>query len=143
MKIWERIPSRIARFAAIGAIGVAPLASAAPATAATPPLPGEATGFYLLMVEPQSTAGANSSAVLECGPDGGTHPNAATACGQLFHTEGDVATIPMGSGICPMIWMPVKVTAVGVWNGEPRYYEHTFPNRCLAIRATGGVIFAF
>jgi Subtilisin inhibitor-like len=143
MRIWQTTHRRIARFVAIGVIGLAPLASAVPAMADTPPASSEPMGLYVLEITPQNGVGTDRIAVLRCGPDGGTHPNAVTACGQLYHTDGEIGSIPMGSGMCPMIWMPVKVTAVGLWNGEPRYYERTFPNRCVAARSTGGVIFMY
>lgn len=143
MRIKHLVPGRLKRFAVIGVLGLAPLAATLPAAAATPPTPHEPMGAYLLMIAPQGGSGAARMTTVTCAPNEGTHPDLATTCGQLSAVDGEVAAIPMGSGLCPMIWKPVEVTAVGLWNGEPRYYVRTFSNQCVAARATGGVIFRF
>lgn len=50
--------------------------------------------------------------------------------------------IPEDPGPCTEEFQPVIVAASGTWNGEPRHYRQEFSNRCVAVRATGGVIFA-
>jgi hypothetical protein len=84
-----------------------------------------------------------ASASLSCPPDGSSHPNPAAACEQLNKVDGRIEGIPEDSGPCTMEFNPVIVAASGMWNGEPRHYKQEFSNRCVAVRATGGVIFSF
>lgn len=84
---------------------------------------------------------ANSS--LSCSPDGGSHPNPVAACEQLSKVDGRIEGIPEDPGPCTQEFNPVIVSASGTWNGEPRHYKQEFSNRCVAVRATGGVIFDF
>jgi hypothetical protein len=107
------------------------------------PCSAEATGFFTLSITSSDSGELIATASLTCPPDGGSHPNAAAACQQLSQADGWIQGIPEDSGVCPREFAPVIVTALGTWNGEPRYYKQEFSNRCVAVRATGGVIFAF
>jgi hypothetical protein len=80
---------------------------------------------------------------LSCHPAGGSHPNPVAACEQLSKVDGRIEGIPEKQGICPEIFMPVILRASGTWEGERRHYEHEFPNRCVGVLATGGVVFDF
>ena len=84
-----------------------------------------------------------ASVTLSCSPDGGSHPNPAAACEQLSKVDGRIEGIPEAPGPCTLEFNPVIVAASGTWNGEPRHYKQEFSNRCVAVRATGGVIFSF
>ena len=107
-----------------------------PATSATA---AEAT--YSLSVQ-QNDTGAVSTMGLTCQPPSG-HPHAQQACSQLNRADGFIENIPAASGVCPLIYAPVTVRATGTWQGEPRTYEETFSNSCVANLETGGYLFNF
>ncbi|GAB3961655.1 hypothetical protein GCM10029978_014440 [Actinoallomurus acanthiterrae] len=131
------------RFAAVTALGAAAMV-AGPAAMAAPTAPSTwPQGVYTLSVSPVESGETARTAVLTCDPDGGTHLAPSAACDQLRGVEGRIADLPEGTGACTLIYAPVRVTAQGRWNGSSRRYARTFFNRCAAIRATGGVIFAF
>lgn len=123
--------------------GMAVVAQTAPAPAqaaqAAQAGPG---GAYLLRVAPeQGRPGAGTVERLECDPDGGTHLAASQACDQLEAADGDVARIAARPGPCTMEYAPVRVRADGTWHGRARHFAETYPNRCAAVRETGGVLF--
>jgi hypothetical protein len=97
--------------------------------------------FLVLAIISEHTGKVVASANLTCGPAGGSHPHAAAACQQLSKVAGHIERIPEDPGPCPKISDPVILAAVGNWNGQPRYYYHSFPNRCVGVRKTGGVVF--
>jgi hypothetical protein len=99
--------------------------------------------FFALSILSQASGGTIANVSLTCGPAGGTHPHAAAACEQLSKVDGQIGKIPSQSGVCPQIFDPVLVIAVGIWNGSQRSYQHEFSNRCVAVRETGGIIFDF
>jgi Subtilisin inhibitor-like len=82
-----------------------------------------------------------ASATLTCSPHGGTHPRAAEACPQLADASGFVEEIPEEPGVCTKEFRPVVLEASGTWDGEPRKFSREFSNRCVGVRATGGVLF--
>ena len=91
-------------------------------------------------VGPQSQAGAEKAVTLSCTPTAeGTHPDAAAACDSIISVQGDIALLPAAGTLCPMIYLPVTATAVGVWNGRHLSYQQTFANQCVMLRATGEV----
>ncbi|MEV5746614.1 SSI family serine proteinase inhibitor [Actinoallomurus sp. NPDC052308] len=126
--------------AALGllALVTGPAAVAAPMTIQIGPV-----GVYTLSVRTIEGGDPARTTVLTCDPDGGTHLAPAAACDQLRAVDGRIADLPEASGACTLVYAPVRVTAAGRWNGGSRRYTRTFFNRCAAIRATGGVIFAF
>ncbi|GIH96097.1 SSI family serine proteinase inhibitor [Planobispora siamensis] len=82
-------------------------------------------------------------AVLRCYPHGGTHPRAASACGELERVGGDPSALdPTSVMSCTMEYDPVTVLAVGTWDGQAFRYEETFGNPCAMYSHTGNV-FAF
>jgi hypothetical protein len=107
------------------------------------PTIAEAQGSFALSITSADSGELIASASLTCPPDGGSHPNPAAACEQLSQADGWIEGIPEDPGVCTREFAPVIVTALGAWNGEPRYYKQEFSNKCVAVRATGGVIFAF
>lgn len=114
--------------------------AAIPAPAATP---GRPEGVYALSIGSVEGGDRARGSLLTCAPDGGTHVPPAVACGRLRAVEGRIADLAEASSPCTLVYAPVRVTAEGRWNGGIRGYARTFFNRCAAIRATGGVIFAF
>jgi hypothetical protein len=119
------------------ALVAGPAAIAAPAATSTP------EGVYALSIGSVEGGDPARTSLLTCAPDGGTHVAPAVACDQLRAVDGRIADLPEASGACTLVYAPVRVTAEGRWNGGIRSYARTFFNRCAAIRATGGVIFAF
>lgn len=101
----------------------------------------EPVGSFTLSITSAHGGETIASASLTCPPDGGSHPNPAAACEQLSRVDGRIEGIPEDPGVCTREFRPVIVAASGTWNGEPRQYKQEFSNRCVAVRATGGVIF--
>ncbi|MFD0900040.1 SSI family serine proteinase inhibitor [Actinomadura sediminis] len=128
------------------ALYVMPLAISVASVAAVPAAQArEPQGVYQLGVTPASAPPEEppaARATLTCGPDGGTPARASAACDQLERADGDIAKIPADPGPCTKEFAPVKVSADGMWNGRVRRFVQTYPNRCTAIRETGGVLFS-
>ncbi|MGH3930001.1 MAG: SSI family serine proteinase inhibitor [Pseudonocardiaceae bacterium] len=103
----------------------------------------EPQASFTLSITPSEGGEPIASASLTCTPAGGSHPNPVAACEQLSQSDGRIEGIPEDPGPCTREFVPVIVSASGTWNGEPRHYKQEFSNRCVAVRATGGVIFAF
>jgi hypothetical protein len=99
--------------------------------------------FFVLSIISASSGKLVATAFLTCGPPSGTHPYPDAACKQLSKVNGEIDKIPEDPGPCPQIFDPVILVAIGAWNGEPRSYQSEFPNRCVGVRSTGGVIFNF
>lgn len=106
------------------------------------PATAEPEAAFTLSITSAVTGELLASASLTCPPDGSSHPNPAAACEQLTRADGFIEGIPEDPGPCTEEFQPVIVAASGTWNGEPRHYRQEFSNRCVAVRATGGVIFA-
>jgi hypothetical protein len=107
-------------------------------------IPAKPQGSYTLSITLADSGQLIAEATLICPPNdenGGSHPNPAAACEQLTQADGRIEAVPEDSGPCTREHNPVIVTATGTWNGEPRHYKQEFSNRCIAVRATGGVIF--
>ncbi|KRV49862.1 hypothetical protein AQ490_19500 [Wenjunlia vitaminophila] len=81
-------------------------------------------------------------AVLTCGPDGGTHPDARAGCDALRAVDGDLTAVEPTSRFCTRIYAPVIAEAMGTWDGRAVRYRATFPNRC-EMEAGTGPLFAF
>lgn len=103
----------------------------------------EPQGSFTLTVTSATSGELFAKASLTCSPAGGSHPNPAAACEQLSKTDGRIEDIPEDPGPCTREFNPVIVAASGSWRGEERHFEREFGNRCVAVRATGGVIFDF
>lgn len=109
-------------------------------------LPGETPqprGSFTLSITSATSGERIASASLTCPPGGGSHPNPDAACEQLSQAGGRIEAVPDDPGPCTTEFDPVIVAASGSWNGQPRHYKQEFSNRCVAVRATGGVIFDF
>jgi hypothetical protein len=56
---------------------------------------------------------------LRCDPPGGTHPNAASACGALLNMKDPFAPVTKAGTACPMILASSRrVTFTGTWFGQ-------------------------
>jgi len=108
-----------------------------------PSYPAESPASFTLSITSAAGGEVIARASLTCPPDGCSHPNPAAACEQLNKADGRIEGIPEDPGPCTKEFNPVIVAAAGTWNGEPRFYKQEFSNRCVAVRATGGVIFDF
>ncbi|GAT69900.1 proteinase inhibitor I16 subtilisin-type inhibitor [Planomonospora sphaerica] len=142
MSISRFTGGRAARLALVAAAALTPLLWAPPA-GAVPAEPSAPGGSYVLTVQPELGSSPVRAVTLTCGPDGGTHAYAATACDQLRRAAGRVERIPEDPGMCTREHAPVRVTATGTWNGRHRHFAQTYSNHCTAVRATGGSLFAF
>jgi hypothetical protein len=131
----------IALRAAVLAVAVAGVAAAPAQAQPSTPLPSALT---LTVSKTDAPAAGPRTVLLVCSPTaGGTHPNAAAACGELAAAGGDFDRLhgrPMR--FCPMIYDPVTVSAEGVWNGASVSYRHTYPNSCGALNRSQ-YVFAF
>lgn len=107
------------------------------------PASTEPEAAFTLSITSAVTGELLATASLTCPTPGSSHPNPAAACEQLSRADGFIEGIPEDPGQCTLELFPVIVAASGTWNGEPRHYMQEFSNRCVAVRATGGVIFAF
>jgi hypothetical protein len=138
---------RVLSAVAVTAACLAPLSGAAPAMAAAShdaATSYDPVGVYILAIAPDDgTAAPLAASTLLCGPDGGAHAGAATACAQLRRAQGRVDRVPADPGPCTQEYAPVRVTATGTWNRRHHEFTRTYENRCLAVRATGGVLFDF
>ncbi|MFI6262698.1 SSI family serine proteinase inhibitor [Micromonospora sp. NPDC051006] len=95
----------------------------------------------LLTVQPHSAT--PRTRVLLCGPSGGDHPAAATACRTVAGVDGDLATLTLDPDtLCTLEYAPVTVRAFGFWGDRPVTHTRTFDNRCGLLRETGD-LFAF
>lgn len=108
------------------------------ATAQTVP-----SGWYVLTMTSDHAEPAMSYRVLVCTPDGGTHPAPVRACRQLRAVNGHIAWVPADPGPCTLELNPTYVTARGWWHKTPRFFTRAYANPCLAVRDTGGVLFAW
>lgn len=103
----------------------------------------EPQGTFTLTITSAASGDLIAKASLTCDPAGGSHPKPAAACEQLSKADGRIEDIPEDPGPCTREFNPVIVSASGTWRGEERHFEQEHSNRCVAIRATGGVIFDF
>ena len=103
----------------------------------------KAGAIFHLSITTKASGEVVAARTLTCNPAGGSHPNPVAACEQLSKVAGRIEDIPEKQGICTEIFLPVILRASGTWNGEERRYEHEFPNRCVGVLATGGVVFDF
>jgi hypothetical protein len=119
-------------------------ATAVPASAAAPAADqGPSTLLLTVTASGPNPSTVVSTAVLNCEPTpSGDHPAAVAACTDLTRAQGDFAALTPTQSFCPMLYLPVTATAVGLWNGQPTQYQQTFYNDCALRRATGNV-FAF
>jgi hypothetical protein len=107
-------------------------------------LPGAASAEPVstlsLMVE-AGEQGVVSTVELQCYPDGGTHPNAKTACAELTLVNGDFDRLPAlpQPDACTMEFRPMLASARGFWNGEEVSWDKEFSNPCTMHTSTGAV----
>lgn len=70
--------------------------------------------------------------VLQCAPrGGGTHPRTRGACAILGTVAGDLRKLKRSPDmVCTLIFQPVTVSSVGVWNDHFVMSVRTFGNDC-------------
>ncbi|MEH0845400.1 SSI family serine proteinase inhibitor [Micromonospora sp. CPCC 205711] len=113
-----------------------------PGAAEAAPRPGPETPSVLVLRMDRPAAGEHRSALLICGPTGGTHPDAATACRTVARVDGDLDALGTDQGPCLLEYAPVTVHAWGFWQDRPVAWSKTYDNRCRMLRGTGA-LFAF
>lgn len=99
-----------------------------------------------------SAAESSGQVLLECGPDGGTHPDPEGACDSLRAVNGEFDELPPIPGMmCIDVYDPVSVTVEGYWAqhspehpgliGQPRDvdFQEGYSNRCQAAVQSDGV----
>jgi hypothetical protein len=137
-----RIRRTLATAFAATALAVAgPWALGATAAQAAPMQQGPDALVLVVSGPAEAAVPGNERAVtLGCAPTAsGDHPRLADACGALLGVGGDIAQLPPRQMLCPDIYLPVTATAVGVWQGNTLFYQHTFANRCMMLRSAGEV----
>lgn len=79
---------------------------------------------------------------LNCSPDGGRHPNARTACGELRKAHGNLLTL--GPGSDPSCNAPdtdpVDFEIMGLWKGRITVFNPHYPNPACAKASAGLVV---
>lgn len=99
------------------------------------PTPPESS--LMLTLTPES--GPGRTALLNCQPASGTHPEAATACATLDAAGGVVAEVEPRNQQCVLIYSPVRAEAHGHWRGARVDFSAEFANPCHAAAKTSGV----
>ena len=130
--------NRLLRFAPIA---VAALLAALTAPAGAAPRTTSPAAVLMLTSNPGETVSpAAKRVLLTCAPDNGTHPAPRASCAVLAAADGIISALRISrDAICPMIYDPVTVSAIGVWLGRQIRERMTFPNRCVLIAETGPV----
>jgi hypothetical protein len=108
-----------------------------------PPTQVACQGSFTLSITAKATGDLIAEASLTCNPAGGSHPHPEAACKQLTKADGYIEAIPEKQGIGTKIFKPVILSASGTWDGEERQFQREFSNQCVAVLATGGVVFDF
>ncbi|MEH0829766.1 MULTISPECIES: SSI family serine proteinase inhibitor [unclassified Micromonospora] len=128
--------------AALTVAGLTAQAALLPQAAQAAPRSGAESPSVLLLAVDRAGTAEDRSSVLVCGPTGGTHPDAATACRTLAHVDGNLAALSVDPGPCTFEYAPVTVHAWGFWQDRPVAWSETYSNRCMLLRGTGA-LFAF
>ncbi|GAA1006660.1 hypothetical protein Aple_030610 [Acrocarpospora pleiomorpha] len=107
------------------------------------PQPGKHREFTLSIGYDAAGAAAKRFVLLGCSPPRGTHPKAAAACATLAKVGGDLSALePDQDAMCTKEFMPVTITANGVWDGKFSWFERTYGNAC-EMRSMMGPVFDF
>lgn len=105
----------------------------------TTPRPGAATeaansGVSVLALSAVARSGRPEfrTTTLLCAPEqGGAHPEPADACAELTAAGGDFAALTAEPAACPMVYEPVSLLVIGLWESRPVTYQHDFGNWCM------------
>jgi len=127
----------------IGTAGIEVIGASEHQQIQVPPGQAACQGSFSLSITSKATGEVIARASLTCNPAGGSHPNPEAACKQLTKAAGHIEAIPEKQGICTKIFKPVILSASGTWDGEERKFQREFSNQCVAVLATGGVVFDF
>lgn len=100
-----------------------------------------ARALVLTLTQGSTVLPSTRAVVLQCSPvGGGTHPKTREACTALEPASGDVRKFKPAAGlVCPLIYDPVTVSAVGVWKSRFTMSSQTFGNGCQMRNALGAV----
>lgn len=123
---------------AVVAGAAASLVLSTPATATEPSTLSEASLVLTAHAEADALT-PPTEVTLTCGPAGGTHADAESACRALESVDGDFAALTSLGGLCPMIYQPVLVEVSGTWRGREVSHASRYPNRCVAFDESQGV----
>jgi len=78
---------------------------------------------------------------LRCRPAGGDHHRPRAACNDMRKVNGFIDLIGDVQQPCTGEYAPVYAVAEGYWQGDARLFGKVYPNRCEAVRSTGGSLF--
>jgi hypothetical protein len=138
----------IAGFAGMAAVAAGVL-SGGPAQAAwtgPSPSPRPAHTDYTptgeLKLTYMAESGYATEVTLTCNPNGGGHPDPATACDTLAGIGADPGKMAPAHTMCMMIYAPITAEITGTWRGKPVTWVQKFGNSCEMTRATG-MLFKF
>ncbi|MGI5218480.1 SSI family serine proteinase inhibitor [Nocardia sp. CA-290969] len=113
--------------------------STAPDTTRTTPAPDSAdsrVSVLTLAAVARSGKPEFRTTTLLCAPtQGGTHPEPVDACAELTEAGGDFAKLTAEHGACPMVYEPVSLLVIGLWDSRPVTYQHDFGNWCMLANA--------
>ncbi|MEV4009506.1 SSI family serine proteinase inhibitor [Nonomuraea angiospora] len=122
---------------ALGAIalcGAFMLGASSPAVAAPRPK-------AQLKIVDAAKYGETKTAWLNCGPAGGTHPNARAACQLLERVNGHPEQLNVTpNAICTKELQPHVVVVAGQWQGRTVQWAKVFGNGCTMKAAVGAVV---
>ncbi|GAA2630409.1 SSI family serine proteinase inhibitor [Actinomadura fulvescens] len=135
------MPHLIATALTGAALALLPAMAAPSAHAAAAPATWPTGHLRLTLTSPEANASGTRTATLLCGPDVGSHPEAAKACRELAARGGEIERDPADTA-CVLIYAPVVAAAEGHWQGRPVRFEQEYPNDCV-MRAHTGQVFAF
>ena len=100
-------------------------------------------GAFVLSISSKYSGELLAATTLTCNPDGGDHPKASEASAQLKAAGGRIDAIARADRPCTFELDPVVMHAIGIWEGEHRYFKAEYSNKCVGVNATGGVVFDF
>ncbi|GGO59617.1 MULTISPECIES: SSI family serine proteinase inhibitor [Streptomyces] len=99
------------------------------------------TDLRLTLTHPETDTTPARTTTLKCGPTGGTHPSARSACAELAARRGTIEQPPAG-GVCTMVYAPVLAEATGTYDGRRVSFKKQYGNDCELHQHTG-VVFEF
>ena len=101
-------------------------------------------GAFALAISQKESGALMAATTLTCNPNGGDHPKAGEPLSaQLKAADGRIEAIPAALEPCTFELNPVVLQAIGIWDGEPRYFRGEYSNKCVGVKATGGIVFDF
>ncbi|MEV1169017.1 SSI family serine proteinase inhibitor [Nonomuraea sp. NPDC049784] len=119
----------------VAVCGIVMLGMSSPAVATRPKAPKAQ-----LKVGIAVKGGSPTTVRLQCGPAGGTHPDARAACQLLEKVDGHPERLNVSpDAACTRELQPQAVAISGRWDGKKVRWGKVFDNACLVKAATGEV----